>query len=148
MSLLAIQQCVGLGATLSPSNQFCAVRALPRSIFLQSMGFLGLGVRKYLKNGLFTSLCLIHETSLFKISFKSCLGSFFWFGGSWRNIVRSFSFCCPSMLNWVRKSKIANVSNFPRANSEISYEGSTHIKPVTPIQLPCSQLPMTIYNHF
>ena len=48
----------------------------------------------------------------------------------------------------VRKLQKLDFFNFPRSNLKIKLEGSTHIQPVPPIQLPCSQIPMTIYNDF
>ena len=67
---------------LSHNNHFFAVRASPESmlfIFLQFFGCVGLsrvyGVRIYPKIGIFTAPCGTHETSIFKLSIKSCLSS-------------------------------------------------------------------------
>ena len=79
---------------------------------------------------------------------KVVYGQFLWFGGSWRKLVKSFSFRCSPMLKRVQKYKNLSFSKFPRANLKIKLQGSTHIKPVPPRPLPYLQVPMTIYNHF
>ena len=68
----------GLEAKSSPGMQILAVRASPRHSFFLLLAILwDPGVRILGKNGYFTSLCLIHGTSLFKSSTKSYLDSIF-----------------------------------------------------------------------
>ena len=100
-----------------PLEEFCVVRNIPLhfcNFFFNLLGLWDLGVRVLDKNGYSTSLCLAHETSIFKISIKNHLDSiFFWSGGSWQKSLKSFGFCTDHIVNRVWRHKKWDFSKLP-----------------------------------
>ena len=105
----------------------------------------GEGVRVLVKNGLFTSFCLTHETSISVSSSLSCLCSIF---ADWRKLAEVIQIIYIVLFYEVKKPEKFDYSKFPRSNSKIKLWWSTHIKPVPPMPAPHPQVSTPIYFHF
>ena len=114
--------------------------------FLHLVSLWNLGVRVLRKNGYFTSLCLAHETSLFKISAKKHVHSIFLV---WRKLAEhNLTFINISYGKQGVKNLKFEFSKFPRSNYKIMLMWSTHIQPVPPMPVPYLQVSTSIYFHF
>ena len=117
-------------------------------IFLCILRFLGLlgglGVRKHPQNSLFTSSCLIHETSISVSSSLSCLSPIF---ADWRKLAEHSLKITFVKFYLVKKHQKCYIFEFPRSNSKIKLWGYPHIQPVPPTPLPCPQVSKSNYNH-